>query len=246
MVKQRIFAGEICDQVVYMQQDETTRGISVKNPRPRFKTEEEREEHKRHIAKRNHALLINANFGPSSYFSTFTFNNENEIYDFDDAKKIRDIFWRRLRKYNPDAKLSVYMGRGKTTSRIHFHLLSNGIPPETLKACWTWGEVRECRQFRDHNIDHVTKTDHGHDYTNVANYCFDHWTTEQGKGKRYKHTKNFIQPEKEKPTECAVVYSLERPPIAPKGYIYTGDCYATPYGYLRFRYIVDPNRHRNE
>ena len=245
MVKQRIFAGEVCDQMVYLQQEDG-RGISVKNPAPRFKTEGEREEHRRKIARRNHALLINANFGPTSYFSTFTFDNENEVYEFEDAKRVRDIFWRRLRGKNPKAKLSIYMGRGKSTARIHFHVLSDGIAPEDLKACWTWGDIRECRQFRDHNIDKVTGTDHGHDYTNVANYCFDHWTIEQGKGARYKHTRNFCQPEIEMPTVCHIIYSPERPPIAPKGYIYTGDCYSTPYGYMRFRYIVNPNRHRRE
>ena len=240
-MKTRIFAGEICDQVVY-QKPERANAKQDQPARQRFKTDEERDAFLLAIAKRNHALLINANFGPASFFSTLTFDREHEVYEFDDAKRLRNNYIKRLRRRYPDAKIAIYMGRGKSTARIHLHMLSDGIPPEMIMELWTEGDIRECRQFRDHNIDAVTGKDHGHDYTNVANYCFDHWTPEQGKGKRYYHTNNFTQPEREKPTECKWTYSPEHPPIPPKGYIYTGDCYCTPYGYMRFRYIIDPHR----
>lgn len=239
-VKMRVFAGEICDQIVCQLPDRVKK--AVKDPRPRFKTKEEREEHSRQISRRNHALLINANFGPSSYFSTLTFSDAWEVYHFDDARRLRDNYIRRLRRRYPDAKIAIYMGRGKSTARIHLHMLSDGIPPEAVTELWNYGSVRECRKFRDHNIDRVTGKDHGHDYTNLANYCFDHWTAEQGKGKRFYHTNNFRQPEREKPTLCLLHYDAEHPPRAPKGYIFTGDSYITSYGYMRFRYIVDPHR----
>lgn len=244
-VKKRVFAGAVCDQIIYQKDDDGTKGISTKNPKPRFKNEEEREAHKLAIAKRHHALLINANFGPTSYYSTLTFDEDNEVYSFGEARNLRDRYYRKLRRAFPDAKISIYMGRGKTTARIHFHMLTDGIPPEEISKRWIYGDIREIRQFRDHNIDRVTGRDHGHDYTNVANYCFDHWKPEQGKGKRYKHTNNFVQPEEEKPTLCIHQYSESRPPRPPKGYIYTGDCFVTSYGYMRFRYVLDPQaQHR--
>lgn len=239
-VKMRVFAGEVCDQIVCRMPDHVNR--AVKNPRPRFKTDAEREEHCRQISKRNHALLINANFGPSSYFSTLTFSDAWEVYDFKDARRLRDNYIRRLRRRYPDAKLAIYMGRGKSTARIHLHMLSDGIPPEVITELWNYGSVKECKKFRDHNVDRVTGKDHGHDYTNLANYCFEHWSPEQGKGKRYYHTNNFQQPEREKPTLCKLHYYAEHPPRAPKGYIYTGDSFITSYGYMRFRYIIDPHR----
>lgn len=240
-MKTRVFAGEICDQIVYQLAD-TVNAKTVKNPRPRFKNDEEREAHSLAIAKRNHALLINANFGLSSYFSTLTFSDEWEVYYFNDARRLRDNYIRRLRRRYPDARIAIYMGRGKSTARIHLHMLTDGIPPEVITELWKYGSVVRCAKFRDHNIDNATGKDHGHDYSNIANYCFDHWTPEQGKGKRYYHTNNFKQPEREKPTVCVWHYDSKHPPKAPKGYVYTGDCFITSYGYMRFRYIVDPHR----
>lgn len=242
-VKKRIFAGSVCDQIVYEKPDDDgTKDISIKNPKPRFKTQEEYEAFKLQQAKRWHALLINANFGPSSWFLTLTFDDANEVYEFDDARRIRDNYYRCLRYAYPNAKIIIYMGRGKNTARIHFHALVDGIPEDFLMKKWKYGEIRQCRKLREHNIDHVTKKDHGRDYTNVANYCFDHWTPEQGHGRHYKKSNNFAQPESEEPTACQVKYSAEHPPRAPKGYIYTGDAYITQYGYMRFRYIIDPNQ----
>ena len=243
-VKKRIFAGSVCDQIIYEKQDnDGTKSISKKNPKPRFKSPEEYEQFKLDRARRHHALLINENFGPSDYFCTLTLNDANEVYDFDDARKIQDNYYRCLRYAYPDAKISIYMGRGKTTARIHYHMIVSGIPQELLMLKWKYGEIRQCRKLREHNIDRATGIDHGRDYTNLANYCFDHWTPEQGKGKRYKKTNNFTQPEEEEATTCILQYSAEHPPRAPKGYIYTGDAYITPYGYMRFRYVVDPRPH---
>ena len=125
-VKKRVFAGEVCDQIVYQQPDDGTRGLSVKNPRPRFKTDAEREEFNRQIAKRNHALLINANFGQASWFHTLTFSDAWEVYHFDDARRLRNNFIKRLRRRFPDVKLSIYMGRGKSTARIHLRRKRSG------------------------------------------------------------------------------------------------------------------------
>ena len=231
-VKTRSFAGAVCIQTVYqMPEGARITKAPKREPRPRFKSDEEREEHKRRISRDHCAMLINANFSPSSYFHTLTFNNESEIYDFEDARTIRDKYWEKVRYRYPDAKMMLFMGRGKSTARIHFHMITEGVPPEVIRKLWIWGTVIRSSPLREHNKDSVTGKDHGRDY----------WTPEQGKGRRYKCTKNLQQPEREKPTVCARHYDAEHPPIPPKGYLYTGDCYITTYGYMRFRYIVDPH-----
>lgn len=239
-VKKRIFAGAVCDQVIY-QAEEGQRIESGKTPRLRFKTDAERDAHKLAISKRYHAMLINANFGPTSCYSTLTFDDEHEVYNFEDARRLRNNYIKRLRRRYPNAKLAIYMGRGKSTFRIHLHMISEGVPKEDIIGLWGYGTICDCRHLRERNIDKSTGINHGRDYTNVANYCFDHWTPEQGKGKRYYHTNNFIRPEEEKPTICVLHYDADHPPRPPKGYIYTGDCFITQYGYMRFRYVMDPH-----
>lgn len=236
-VKKRIFAGAVCDQVVYISNDK----VSASDKRIRFHNEDERDEHKRMISKRHHALLVNANFTPKSIYSTLTFSNENECHDFIDSRVLRDRFWRKIKALFPNAKMIIYMGRGKTTKRIHLHMISDGIPIEDLDRLWIYGTITEHSYLREHNYDKHGK-DLGCDYTALANYLFDHWTKEQGKGKRYKCTKNLEQPETEKATICINQYSEQKPPKAPKGYIYTDDCIITKYGYMRFHYVKEPQK----
>lgn len=243
-VKKRIFAGAVCEQVVY-QAEEGTRGISKKNPRPRFKNDEEREEHKRLISRRHFCLLVNENFGPTSIYSTLTFSQEYECHDFIEARFLIERFWRRIKYYYKEAKAVLVMGRGSGTKRIHVHMISDGIPIEELEKLWNYGSICEFSNLREHNFDRKTGKDLGRDYTGLANYLFDHWTQEQGNGKRYKGTSNLRQPEEEKATICMVQYSKEKPPKAPKGYVYTGDCIVTKYGYMRFHYVAIPEpRHK--
>ena len=64
-MKRRIFSGATCDQVVYSVSDRVKEPKKAK-PRVRFKNDEERAEHRRLIARRYHARLSNANYGPSS------------------------------------------------------------------------------------------------------------------------------------------------------------------------------------
>ena len=133
------------------------------------------------------------------------------------------------------------MGRGKGTHRIHFHMVSDGIPEETIRKKWKNGDVlriehlRESCTYQGKNI--------GQDYTGLANYLYDHWTEEQG-GQRYKYSrKTCIQPEEEPATECAREYSPERPPIAPKGYEFVSTEY-NKYGYMCFHYVRRRDRRK--
>lgn len=240
-MKRRIFSGATCDQVVYNVSDRVKDPKKAK-PRVRFKNDEERAEHRRLIGRRHHARLVNANFGPTSFYSTHTFDDEHEVHDFRDARAIRDEYYRLLKKRYPDAKINLYMGRGKSTHRIHFHMLSDGIPEEAIKELWTWGGIKHCVHLRENT--RYNGIDCGQDYTGLANYLYDHWTREQGGRVRYKYSRKTVKmPDEEKPTECKVNYSPERPPVAPKGYRFLYVDY-NRYGYMCFHYVKEVHKAR--
>lgn len=241
LMKKRIFAGATCEQLVYSVPD-GVRNVTDYDPekakKDRFETAAAYEKHKEGISRRNHARQFNENFSPSSIYSTHTFDNEWEIHDFDEARIVRRRFVRALKRKHPDAVIFLYMGRGKATNRIHFHMVSDGIPEEDIVAAWKYGRIRHVAHLREHNW--YEGVDHGQDYTGLANYLFDHWTPEVG-GHRWFATRNARKPEKEEPTEVKVHggYSTKKPPRAPKGYILI-NIEATKYGYWCFKYVRDP------
>ena len=116
-----------------------------------------------------------------------TLDDEHEVHTFKEAKKIRDNYIRRLRYANPAAQIMIVMGRGKSTDRIHFHMLSNGLDERIIQAKWTAGTVVRLKHLRKHN--YYNGVDHGQDYTGLAEYLFGHWTPEQGVH-RWRQTKN--------------------------------------------------------
>ena len=240
-MKRRIFSGAICEQKVYNVPD------GVKDPanydpekprRKRFKDDAEYERFKLEIARRNYLRSFHANFVPGDIYSTLTFDNDWEVHTFEEAKRIRKNFVRALRRDCPDAVIFLYMGRGKGTDRIHFHMVTHGIPEEIISKKWKYGSVKRFSKLRAHNW--YNGEDHGQDYTGLANYLFDHWTEEVG-GHRWFQTKTAKKPDIEEPTEVRVTggYSEKRPPIAPKGYKLV-ETKATKYGYLYFKYVVVP------
>lgn len=241
LMKRRIFSGSICEQLVYSVSD------GVKNPsdytpekrnKKRFKDAEEYERFKLEIARRKHHRNFHANFGPGSIYSTLTFDDDWEVHTFQDAKRIRNNFVRALQRRYPDAVIFLYMGRGKGTDRIHFHMVSKGIPEAFISDKWKYGSVKRFSKLREHNwYDGV---DHGQDYTGLANYLFDHWTPEVG-GHRWFQTKNALKSDIEKPTEVKVHggYSAKNPPKPPKGYKLV-EIKSTKYGYWYFKYVVEP------
>lgn len=233
--KRRTFSGVVCEQIVFSIPDRTRR-LDKAEPRPRFKTEEEREAHKLAISRRRHNESFNENFSPTSLYSTLTLDNEHEVHTFDDADHVAINYVRRLKYSYPDAVIFWYKGRGKSTHRIHFHFVSEGVPEEVIKEKWGLGDVIRIEHLREHN--YYGGKDYGQDYTGLANYLFDHWTPEQG-GKRWKQTKNARKPEREEPTEVKREYTLKKPPKAPEGYILV-EATANSWGYLYFKYIVEP------
>lgn len=234
-IKKRIFSGTVCEQIVFNTSDRI-RNISDAKPRVRFKTQAEREQHKLLISRRRHARLINENMDPSGHYSTLTFSNEYEVHTFDEARIVRDRFRRRLKYHFPDAVIFLYMGRGKATNRIHFHMISKGVPEQTILKYWVYGSVVRIESLRSHN--YYDGKDHGQDYTGLANYCFDHWTPEVG-GHRWNVTKNARKPQEEDAVEVKRDYTTEKPPKPPKGYILV-TATANKYGYFYFKYVKEP------
>lgn len=240
-MKKRIFAGNTCEQLVYNVPEGTRnpKGYDPEKPRKaRFKDESDRKKHREHISRNTFIRNVNENMEPGDLYGTLTLDNEWEVHTFEEARKIRKNYVNCLKRKYPDAVIFMVMGRGKSTQRIHFHMLSKGIPQEFISEKWKYGKVKRIVPLRAHNwYDGV---DHGADYTGIANYMFDHWTEEQG-GHRWFQTKNAKQPEKEEPTEIRISggYSEQRPPIAPKGYKLV-QVKTTPYGYLYFKYVVVP------
>ena len=109
-VKRRIFAGAVCEQIVYNIPDRVRR-VSSYRPRPRVKDQSQKDQHKVNISRLRHALNFNANFSTTSLYSTLTFDAENELHEFKDARRIRDNFVRALRRAYPEAVVFIYMGR---------------------------------------------------------------------------------------------------------------------------------------
>ncbi len=234
-LKRRTFSGVVCEQEVYTVN--TLRNYKAAQPRPRFKTEEERKAHKEGISRRKHERLVNANFRPTSYYVTLTFDMDNEVHDYTECRILMKRYIRRLQYKYPGAVIFSYMGRGEHTNRFHLHLLIEGIPSEYIAAKWTYGDVKRVDRLRAHNF--YDGIDHGADYTALANYLFDHWEPEQGPH-RYHHTRNAVKPEREDARICYRNYTEDKTPVAPRGYKLV-DIRATKYGYLYYKYILDPD-----
>ena len=235
-VKRRILSGAICEQVVFNVRDSDRDPKDARPSRPRFKNEAEREKHRNEISRRRHLRMFQANFNTDSLYSTLTFSNEYEVHTFREAKQVANNYCRRLLYACPKATIFLYMGRGKATHRIHFHMVSNGIPEEIITGKWGYGSIVRVDGLRAHN--YIDGKDCGQDFSGLANYLFDHWTPEVG-GHRWKAVGQVRKPEPEDATVCVRNYSAERPPIPPKGYMLV-ETKETGYGYLYFRYVVIP------
>jgi hypothetical protein len=242
-VMRSVYAGAVCEKIVFSVADNTT-DIKHAKPKPRFKTDEERRKHSREIARRHHALLFNENMkAGESLYSTLTFDDENEIYTFSEAAKIRDIYIRRLRRKYPDAKIFLYYGRGKTTARIHFHMVSLGIPEEFIKQKWTFGgtgKIVPLRKQATYNGEICEM-----DFTPLANYLFEHFDESERSGHRYYKTRNMTEPQKERTNIILREYSEAKPPRAPKGYVLV-ECRSNEFGYLYFKYIRKIEKSKRE
>lgn len=242
-LRKKQWYGQICEQQVYTVPD-GVRKVQEYDPekqkRQRFESDEAYQKFMTERARRNHVRRFHANFSPTSLYSTLTFDDDWEVHTFEEARKIRKSYVGMLKRKYPDAVIFLYMGRGKGTNRIHFHMVSEGVPEEFIIEKWKYGRIRHINHLRQHCW--YEGIDRGQDYTGLANYLFNHWTEEIG-GHHWFMTKNARKPDVEEPTEVKVAggYSAKRPPKAPKGYTLV-EITATCYGYWSFKYVVTPQK----
>lgn len=243
--KRRTWAGDVCYQVVYTV-PQRMENIKTSQPQtPRFETEEDRKAHRDGISLRRFVKLVNHNFSPTSCYSTLTFNKEYDVHTFEEATLLINRYVKRLQYRYPGCKIILVKGRGKGTGRIHCHMLSDGIPLEAISEVWGMGEVVRIEKLRAHNYyinEDGQKVDHGANYKGLAIYLHNHWTEEQG-GRRWKATRTIKAPEPEQATEAVRMYTVDKPPVSPKGYILVSAT-ATKYGTLHFEYVrkVEPQK----
>ncbi|MDE5992717.1 MAG: hypothetical protein K2G87_06665, partial [Oscillospiraceae bacterium] len=147
-----------------------------------------------------------------------------------------DNYIRRLRYSNPHAKIVAVTGYGSRSGRLHHHLIVSGVSEGDLLGKWLLGDIAKVEHLRKDN--YYNGVNHGEDFTALAIYLHQHTPTAR-KGKRWKQTKNIQQPLQEKAKRVKRVYSAERPPKAPKGFMFvearTSDYYKS--GYVYFKYV---------
>lgn len=242
--KRTTIAGAVLEQEYYTVAERT----NIKKSAPkakRFETPEERDEYNRKKSLKRLIRTINANFNHHSYYVTLTYNDKNLPEDFSEAEKDIINYTRRLQHVYPYAKILSVKGRGRNTGRIHFHLVIADVPKRIIIEKWTLGQITRIEHLRSHNLykdDNGQMIDHGEDYTALATYLFNHWTEEQGKGKRWKQTKTIQKPQKSTPKLSAVNYTADKPPRAPKGYILV-ESKENPFykgSYLYFKFVLIP------
>jgi hypothetical protein len=242
-LKRRTWSGVVLEQEVFWVADSTTRlDLAEPRPDPPPRTDEEKAEYNEKQSRKRFIRIVNNNFGPDAYYDTKTFDDEFYVDDFDWVKDVLNKYIRRLQKQNPKLKLVAVMGRGKRTGRIHVHMIISGVKRRHISNLWTWGRIKNIEHLREHN--YYNRLDHGADYTALAVYLHDHWTPEQGKGKRWRQTMTIDpvnkKPNKEDATVCKRKYSPDKPPATPKGYMLVEARKKNEYGCLYFKYVRIP------
>lgn len=236
--KRRTFTGVVLEQEVFYAPD-NVHNLRSYDPEPRGRSPAEREEFNSKQSLKRFVRNVNNNFTPDDYYTTHTLDDDHLVDTFAEAKKILSAYIRSLQRTFPKVRLIAVMGRGKRTNRIHFHFIISGATRKAISQKWTWGRIKNIEHLREHN--YYNRIDHGADYTGLAVYLFDHWTPEQGKGKRWRQTINLERPKPERPTPIKRAYSEQRPPAAPKGYKLV-EARSTTYGYQYFKYIKIPEK----
>ena len=234
-IERKTWAGAVLDREFYTTVPRCTLPGKSADIRPRFRSAEEREAHKRHMARVRHTRLVNANFIPGDLYLTLTFDGKNECHSYSECWMLLSRYIRRVKRVYKHAVLFYYCGRGENTNRFHAHILAHGAPEDFLLKKWGYGKIEDVQKLWAHCF--YDGIDCGANYEGLANYLFDHWEPEQGPH-RYHHTRNDKKPETEyKP--CRRNYTEEHPPKAPKGYKLIA-VITTRYGYKCFRYVKEP------
>ena len=221
-----------------------TKNLRGAAPKPAAeRTEQEKAEYNRKQSLKRCIRTINATFEPfgsKAFYTTHTFDDAHLPKDYSGVRRVRDNYIKRLQYEFPDAVIVAFMGRGRRTKRFHLHCIIAGVDEKTIREKWKHGKVMRIEPLREHN--YYNGIDHGRDYTALATYLHGHWKEEQGKGKRWRQTKNVKQVERKRPTMPKRRYSLDKPPITPKGYMLVEKRESNHYlgGYLCFKYVKIP------
>lgn len=224
----------------YYPVSENIRNIGRSKPEPEnVRTPEEKARYNRYKSEKHFVRLINTNFRSGDYYVTLTYNDGHLPESYEEAQKNIDNYIRRLRYSNPNAKIVAVTGHGKSTGRLHHHLIISGVSESDIISKWTFGSIIKAEPLREHN--EYNGIDHGEDFTALAVYMHKH-TPEEYKGKRWKQTKNILQPIAEKPKKVRRVYSPDHPPKAPQGYMLVEARKSEFYksGYVYFKYVRIP------
>ncbi|MCL1855927.1 MAG: hypothetical protein FWF86_09355 [Clostridia bacterium] len=236
-LRRDIFSGAVLEIEFFSVSDRVRNIEQAEPPKPRFETEDEREGHRAGISRRYFTRMVNENYSPSSIYSTHTYDDEYEAHTFEEVWNDFENYKRALRRMNPDVKIIAVAGRGKSTGRIHLHMLIDGAGVEEIRAKWKKGRVVHAANLRAHN--HYDGIDHGKDYTALAQYLHNHWTPEQGK-QRWRKTVNVKPPERVTVEKNEKRYSVKRPPKLPKGYKLV-EAKASGFGGLYFKAVKIPD-----
>ena len=85
-VRRDIYSGVVLERIIYSVSDRTQKPYRPR--KPRFKTDEERARFNAEVARRAHTRIINENFTPASLYSTLTQDDEHEVHDFKDFRRL--------------------------------------------------------------------------------------------------------------------------------------------------------------
>lgn len=235
--RQKTTSGAVCEIEIYTV-PENTRNIRNSEPKPEnVRTPEEKEEYNRHKSEKHFIRLINNNFTSNGYYVTLTYDNEHLPGSYSEALRNIDNYTRRLKYSNPNARIISVTGYGSSSGRLHHHLIIENVSEADILSKWHCGTVAKAVHLKVHTEYQIE------DFTALAVYLHKH-APEEHKGKRWKQTKSIQQPVTEK-KEVKRAYSSERPPKAPKGYVFveakTSEYYKSSYMYFKYvREVTEP------
>lgn len=157
--------------------------------------------------------VLNNNFGPSDFFTTFEFRSvpllENGEPDEDAVKDCIAKCTRKLRTQYRKVGVTfkyIWVIEKETEEKkvkIHVHMLFPEFSADAILKCWTFGGVT------------IRRLDCNRDYKGIANYLSKDPTLGVNHKKRWGGSKNLIQPEIPPPKKIKYPGG---PIKAPKGY----------------------------
>lgn len=186
--------------------------------------------------------LLDANFSQEDMWVTLTFKREYRPSDNDEAKKIIQLFLRKVRKLykknNLELKYVMGCGRGKNGG-IHFHLVMNHLQMQA-QVLEIWNT---CANKGEYSYARFAPLSKNKNYLKIAVYIIKNGREDFGQidrvfGKRFSYSANLVC-EKVKPQKMRAK-AWAKKTVVPEGYVIdTENSHEgiNEYGY-RYRYTV--------